>query len=554
VHFSVGLTAAVEAKRFGFSVRIVERKKQRSSHDSRALVVHSRVMELLASIQNGAVTNEIEKTAFDLSGITIYLKKRSCGCFQMENDGDDDSFDRYNVNIKETEWGDTDYPNAYFLPQYETERILEEAFNKDGGQVEYGISLDNLTQDCNFVTSTLHNAKDNSTEIVTSKWVLGSDGGRSKTRDLIGIKLNRLDSDLYFIVADIVFKGDPPISQPLGKGGHIFASNDGMVAFLPLPGRNAYRFVGEAPTGIQRADQVNMNEDFFEQYLIERTSRRFVVGLGPWQSIFHITHGASDSYVNGNVMLAGDASHVHSPIGAQGMNLGIQDANNLLWKLAWAKRVIEAASTAEEHAEARAAVETILYSYHSERHALGEELVKSVELGTRVLATKSRLVQFLRDTFIRITLRSDRSRNNFRKTAQLDLAYSPKSSPIIMERTSKTPCVVQPGQRLPNILLEDGSHLYSHIDRVRHTWVFLNFSESSPVLSLEASGARVVILNPAKIGDQVSVPSISNKAFTAQQVLFVRPDQFVAGVGASHEEILLQLKKTGINDKALAMM
>eukprot|EP00536_Pseudo-nitzschia_multiseries_P012199 jgi/Psemu1/290137/fgenesh1_pg.451_\ len=550
----VGLTAAVEAKRLGLSVRIIDRKKKRSSHDSRALVIHARVVELLEPIQNGAVIEEIKKTAFGLSSISIYLQKRSCGCFPKKNDGEDDSFDRYNVNIKETEWGDTDYPNSYFLPQYETERILEEAFNKDGGQVEYGVSLESLTQDGNLVFSTVRNEADNSTETVTSKWVLGSDGGRSKTRDLVGIKLNRLESNMYFVVADIVFKGDPPLSQPSGRGGHIFPSDNGMMAFLPHSGENSYRVVGEAPAGIKRADQLDMNETFFEQMLYERTGRNFVVELGPWQSIFHITHGSTDSYRNGNVMLAGDASHVHSPVGAQGMNLGMQDANNLLWKLAWAKRILEAASTVNEQVAAKAAVETILDSYHSERHALGQDLIRSVEFGTKILGSKNQLVKFLRDTYVRIALRSDQTKNNFRKTAQLDMAYSPHSSPIIVGSKSKMTCVGTPGQRLPNIRLEDGSHLHSHIDRVRHTWVFLNWTGSPSTSSPETSGVRVVSLVPANIGDQVSIPSISKKTLAAHQVLLVRPDQFITGVGTTQEEILSQLKRTGIDGKALDLM
>ena len=539
---------ALEAKRLGLSVRIVDCKTKRSIHDSRALVVHPRVMELLETIQNGAVTKEIAKTAFHIQGVFFYLEKWF-GWFQNK---DGDSNDHLNLNMNDAIWGDTDYPNLYLLPQFETERILERAFNADGGQVEYGVSPENLTQADNLVTTRLHNVTDESTETVTSKWVLGADGGRSKTRDLVGIKMNRLESDLYFIIADVVFKGEPPLaSHAPGKGGHFFPSKDGMVGLLPLPGENSYRLGGQAPMGITSKDQVTLDEVFFEQYLLKTTGKKFEVELGPWQTIFEVTHGSSDSYRQENVMLAGDASHVHSPIGGQGMNLGMQDSSNLLWKLAWAKRVMEAASNEEEKAEAATTVETILGSYHSERHTLGQELIKSVEAATRLLASRNLFVQFIRNMFIRIFLPSDHAKNDFRKAGQLELAYTPESSPFIIEKTTKKNFIGIPGQRLPNIRLDDGSHLYSHIDRVRHTWVFLNTAGPS---SKNSCSKFVVTVIPAKFDAQVSVPPISKKTFAAQQVLLVRPDQFVAGVGETQEELLKELKKAGMNEKALETM
>lgn len=528
----------------GLSVRIVDRKTKRSVHDSRAVVVHPRVMELLESIQNGAVTTEIAKTAFHLKGVFFYLKK-----WFGNNDGDSDHL---KLNMNDVVWGDTDYPNLYFLPQFETERILEEAFNTDGGKVEYGVSLDNLIQTDNLVTTTLRNVIDETTETVASKWVLGADGGRSKTRDLIGIKMNRLQSDLFFIIADIVFKGEPPLaSHDPGKGGHVFPSKHGLVALFPLPGENSYRLAGQTPMGITSKDQVTLDEDFFERFLLERTGKKFEVELGPWQTIFEITHGSSDSYRKGNVMLAGDASHVHSPIGGQGMNLGIQDAKNLLWKLAWAKRVMKDASNEEEKAEATATVETILGSYHSERHALGQDLIKSVENATKLLSSRNWFVQFIRDMLIRFLLPSDHAKNDFRKAGQLELAYTPESSPIIIKKKTSKTYICIPGQRLPNIRLDDGSHLHSHIDRIRHTWVFLNKAGSE---SLPNSYSKVANVIPATFDAQVSVPLILEKTYGAQQVLLVRPDQFVAGVGETQEELLDELKKSGMNDKALAIM
>ena len=247
---------------------------ERSKHDSRAVVVHPRVMELLQPIDNGNVVNEIEKTAFHLDGVAFYVKT----WFSRkghEGDGDDHLL----LNLRNVKWGDTKYPNLYFLPQYETERIMEEALHKAGVKVDYGIALDDLTQNEMAVTTNLVN--NGVKETVTSKWLLGADGGRSKTRELVGIEMKRHHLGVYFFIADIVLKGDPPLdSHEPGKGGHIFPTDEGVIAMLPLPGENNYRMLGQAPEGIISKDQVDMNSAYFEKYLFERTGRKFNVELG----------------------------------------------------------------------------------------------------------------------------------------------------------------------------------------------------------------------------------------------------------------------------------
>jgi 2-polyprenyl-6-methoxyphenol hydroxylase-like FAD-dependent oxidoreductase len=303
----VGLTAALEAKRLGLSVRIIDRKEKRSIHDSRAVVVHPRVMELLKPINGGDVTAGIEKTAFHPRGVCVYMKK----WFGRKGEKGD-GFDHMLLNLKTVEWGDTEFPNIYFLPQYETEHILEEALNSVGGQVEYDVALETLSQTDGIITSELKSNGSTETEIVTSKWVLGADGGRSKTRELVGIEMNRYRSDLYFIIADVVFQGNPPLdSHAPEKAGHIFPTDLGVIAMFPLPGENHYRLFGQAPEGIKNKDDLDMSKSFIEKYLFDRTGKKFDVELGPWQTVFEVTHGTSHSYRSGNVLLAGDASHVH---------------------------------------------------------------------------------------------------------------------------------------------------------------------------------------------------------------------------------------------------
>jgi hypothetical protein len=319
---------------------------------------------------------------------------------------------------------------------------------------------------------------------------------------------------------------------------------------FPLPGNNSYRLLAQAPKGVKSKDQVDMYPAFFEHLLFDRIGKKFEVELGPWQTIFKITHGISHSYRKGNVLLSGDAAHVHSPVGGQCMNLGIQDANNILWKLAWAKRNFDDASTDEEKAKATAVADIIIGSYDTERHALGQNLVKTVQKATGVLATRNPFVWFLRNSTIRLVIPREGTPNNFRKVGQLELAYPPDSSAVIIKKNKASKNrYIDPGQRLPNILLEDGSNLHSHIDRVHHTWVFLNHSPE-----LSGSEGHMAYVSAAKFKEQVSVPVISEEAYAAKQVILVRPDQFVAGVDQTREALWDELKAAGLDDKAIVMM
>lgn len=290
--------------------------------------------------------------------------------------------------------------------------------------------------------------------------------------------------------------------------------------------------------------------DCVHHFSFNRLLHIFICMVGPWQTIFEITHGTSEQYRRGNVMVAGDASHVHSPVGGQGMNLGIQDSNNILWKLAWAKRIVDSALSDEERVAAAASADIIIGSYNTERHELGKSLVKSVEQATTILSTRSPFLKFIRNTLIRVGVPRNGTLNNFRRAGQLELQYPPQTSAVIIENTtaSKKTCICSPGQRLPNICLNDGSRMHSHIDRIHHTWVYLN----KPSALAQVSHQKVVNLSASD--KQTSIPLISKEACSGEQVILVRPDLFVAGIGRNREELMSGLQMTGLDEKALAMM
>ena len=464
-------------------------------------------MELLEPV--GSVTEKILDRSIQGGKMRI--------CFSKDDDVVEVSFDEGN-------WGDTKYPSPCFLPQYETERILEEELNAGGRSVEYGMSLEALEQDdeAGVVRSTLLSS-DGSEEIVESKYVVGCDGGRSKTRELLGIELHRNQSEVYFIVADVKLTVSPFEDD---DGPRVFPHASGVGAFLLLPGKGNYRLVFQTPEGVTDKSGVDLNKEFIENLLHERTGLDFEVELGAWQAIFRITHGVAGSFSKGRVFLAGDACHVHSPVGGQGMNYGMQDAHNLMWKLAWAERAASRDPSSTE------SVKFILDTYNDERHSVGAALIQGVGLATQVMATRNWFLQMCRNFVMRNAIPLV-SKDAVRKLSQLELNYDPSCTQILLEKDSWTNFVCKPGERLPNLRLEDGSLLHSHVDRVHHTWIYLNTEAPNSALG----GAKVVCVVPMDEKDQTSVPSIPQSTLKQCQVVLVRPDVWVAGVAQDAQSL-----------------
>lgn len=547
----VGLTAALQAKRTGLTVRIIEQKPERAAHDSRAMVVHPRVLELLETA--GSVVSNIQAKATNVEQINVHFGTAAVAAATAS--GGDQKEDVLTQHWDKVPWGDTLYHGIAFLPQYETEHILEEELNLAGGKVEYGWAIENLSQDNDkdVVTTTLvqQQGGGENTTTITSKFVLGADGGRSKTRDLIGITMHRSHSKVYFIVADIGLLGGDDI--PLGndtKQIHVFPEGaGGTAAFFPLPEVNKYRVMLQTPEGMTNKSEVTLDKAFFEDILLERLGLKFEVELSGWQTIFEVTHGISGSYRAGRVFLAGDAAHIHSPVGGQGMNYGMQDACNLVWKLAWAKRVQQRFPEA-----AKESVERILQSYHEERFSTGKDLVKVVEWATWMITTRNPVLQKLRNFAFRLFF-AHTAGDNIRKLGQLDLKYYAASSRLVVPDTtsswwyvlgvSSKPFLCLAGERLPNVLLDNDSKLHQLVDRKRHTWVFLNLpvdkSANHDEPGKNGDGSTTVHATLAPFAKQTSVPILSEVAVTAPQVLLVRPDLFVAGVAATQEELLRRL-------------
>jgi 2-polyprenyl-6-methoxyphenol hydroxylase-like FAD-dependent oxidoreductase len=351
----VGLTMAAELARYGVPVRVVDKAAERTDK-SKALVVWSRTLELLDRMGCG---EWFVNAGFKVTAANIIAGSRTLA-----------HIDLHAVN--------TPHPYALMLPQSETERLMEKHLNDCGVQVERGVELERFDATAGNVNATLRRA-DGHEEVIDAQWMIGCDGAHSAVRRGLGMKFegDTLPSD--WILADLQLSGLRTKPDELNLYWHA----DGALALFPIsPGR--YRVVadvGDAKSGALRPDPT-LEE---VQAILDKRGPGDIVASAPiWLASFRINERKVADYRAGRVFLAGDAAHIHSPAGGQGMNTGMQDACNLAWKLALVHH-------------GAAAAEPLLDSYSIERSAVGRQVLTDAGRLTTLAIMRSGVAQTIRN-------------------------------------------------------------------------------------------------------------------------------------------------------------
>ena len=389
-----GLTAAAEAIRHGLSVRVIDQNESRSIH-SKALVVHSRSLEIFHDM---GLVSDVIANGQKFHALNIYAEKKSLA----------------RIVFEELNWKDAMFPYWLSIPQSETERCLEEHLNELGGSVERCTELVSLQQFPNYVHVTLKH-EGGSLETVDVPWVVACDGARSLTRGLLGLELKGKADDEVFILGDVKIDWDVPEDE-----GSNILSPHGIVLIVPMPEPRRFRIIAHMPE-LSLGDQPKITLQLLQELVDQRAPFKMQLSDLTWSSVFSTKHFVVSEHRQGPVFLAGDAAHIHSPIGGQGLNSGIQDAYNLMWKLALVQR--------------RQALPKLLDSYAVERHKTAQSLITNVGTATKIVTLKIPLVQNLRNQLAGLVLSTDRVRNRMgRGVAMLDIAY--KDSPVVAQDLS----------------------------------------------------------------------------------------------------------------------
>ncbi|HEY0229444.1 MAG TPA: FAD-dependent monooxygenase [Mycobacterium sp.] len=398
-----GLVAGCELVRRGIRVRVID-KLAEPTDQSRAIAIHARSLDMFDRM---GIVDEMLSTGIKARAMQLYAGHSKL----------------FRVPLGDV---DSAFPFTLTTAQTETERVLGEHLVSLGGSVERGVELVALTQDDDAVHATLRHG-DGSTEQVSATWVIGADGGHSNVRKLVATKLAGSFVGERFLLGDV----DCEHSLDLDSM-HTFFSPDGPVVVLPMrDGRmRLLAQVHDAP-----GTPINMHPTQDElQAVIDRRIGGIRVVHSHWLTSFEIHHARVPAFRWGRVFLAGDAAHIHSPAGGQGMNTGMQDAFNLAWKLA-----------AVVNAEAG---DALLDSYEAERGPVADQVIAFTDRLTRA-GTLSGAPRRIRDMIIR-TLSHIPAAGRFMAENAEEVNINYRKSPLAVGMRLKGTKVVA-GEHVPHM-------------------------------------------------------------------------------------------------------
>ncbi|KOV64947.1 FAD-dependent monooxygenase [Streptomyces sp. MMG1121] len=323
-----GLLLAGDFAAAGVPVTVIEKRPHRISNLSRAFVLHARTLEQLDA---RALADDLEAAGRPLDRLRV--------------------FDRLDIDLGTLP---SRFRHLLVLPQYEVERALERRAVEAGVEFRYESELAGLAQDADGVTVEVR-GPEGRTRAFRAAYVVGADGMRSAVREAVGLPFPGKSVIRSVVLADVRLAEKPPALLTLHAAGDAFA-------FLAPFGDGYYRVMGWL-RGRDVPDREPLDLAEVKEIVRLALGRDFGMHDARWMSRFHSDQRQAPAYRVGRVFLAGDAAHVHSPAGGQGMNTGLQDAANLSWKLA---------AVLTGHADP-----ALLDTYQAERHPVGRTVLRS---------------------------------------------------------------------------------------------------------------------------------------------------------------------------------
>lgn len=383
----VGLTMAAELARYGVGVRLIDRAPH-ATETSKALVVWSRTLELMDRM---GCSQAFLEAGLRAPGASIRSGGRILGHPRF-----DTIASAYNF--------------ALMIPQRDTERLLAAHVRAFGVEVERQVELIGFTEACDGVEARLRHA-DGYEETVQAPWLLGCDGAHSAVRHGLGLAFTGSAQGDDWLLADVRLDG--PGAPPPDEIA-TYLHRDGPFVIFPIPNGRArvVATVGKTEAGHARPDPTLAEV----QALVDRRAGGDIRVSDPvWLTNFRINERKVSEYRHGRVFLAGDAAHIHSPAGGQGMNTGMQDAVNLAWKLAMVIR--------------GTAGEGLLDSYSPERSAVGDLVLRNAGRLTDLATLSNPAAQFARNLALRFLLGLHAVRDRIATTmSEIEIAY--RESPL----------------------------------------------------------------------------------------------------------------------------
>ncbi len=471
-----GLMLACELKLAGAEVAVFERRPHGTTSESRAPGINARSME---NFRMRGMAEEFEKHGNPLKAVLF------SGMLMMPK------------------MLDPDFPDALILPQHQTERILAKKATELGVEIHWSTELIHFTQGKNQVSVIAQ--QNGETKEFNAKYLAGCDGGNSAVRRLCGESFTGEDPISHWIVADVKLANPPAEDARFGRNLRIGTYQCSSVE------EGWFRLsVMKITPPIDRTAPVTLEE--VRQAMMEGIGTDFGLQSARWMSRFGDGFRQVKKYRYQRVFLLGDAAHTHSPIGGQGLNLGVQDAVNLGWKLG-----LVATGKASD---------SLLDSFEEERHPVGAKVLQMAKAQTALIKPGAQ-IEALREVVNTMVEVPEVTMNLSRTLSGLGIRYAWGEGRHTMV-----------GQRIPNLKLSingDEKDLFAIMHNA--PFIFLNFDSKNEIKIRETFQKKILSLNAVPKVKQSNnlwkLPAIG-EVQPIKSVL-IRPDGFVAWVQTVEE-------------------
>ena len=347
-----GLVLALWLTKLGVHVRIVDRAAEPGT-TSRAVAVQARTLEFY---QQMGLSQAVVDRAHEVAALNLWVKSTRAARVPLGNLGQ----------------GLTPFAYPFIFPQDEHERLLIERLRELGVEVERPVELTAFEDGGGEIRATLRKA--GSEETGSYAYLAGCDGARSRVREGLKTGFPGGTYDHVFYVADVEAAG-PPVNGEL----HIALDEADFLAVFPLQEAGRARLIGSVRDDAAKDNELLQFDDVRARAM---QNLRVEVKHVNWFSTYRVHHRVAHSFRQGRAFLLGDAAHIHSPVGGQGMNTGIGDAVNLAWKLA---SVLKEPSS-----------ESLLDSYEPERIAFARRLVATTDRAFTAVISSGAWARFVR--------------------------------------------------------------------------------------------------------------------------------------------------------------
>jgi 2-polyprenyl-6-methoxyphenol hydroxylase-like FAD-dependent oxidoreductase len=492
-----GLMMACQLLRFGVTFKIIDKQSDRTN-ESRAFGIQARSMEIF---DNLGLAGEFLKKAIKVNVINFFVS----GHQELKLKFNSEALDG------------TPFPHMYLLSQSETERILIEYLKRHGVEVERNTSLESFEQKDTEIIAVIKNEMNPENETIDCQYLFGCDGAHSIVRKILKIPFEGGEYKQKFFLADA--KVTWPNNVP--PGFNFFFDEKGLLLQASL--ENDFGRILGASIKDHLKEPIDLQS--ITQYSREVSHLPVIIQDMTWMAPFHLHHRVVSHYQKGRAFLLGDAAHIHSPVGAQGMNTGLQDAANLGWKIAL---------KIKGHAS-----DQLLKTYELERQFIGKKLTRTTDRFFSLLTSPNLFLGAFRPRLIKLALRtinqfSSIQNKLFRLMSQLGVRYS--LNDYIFESTQGADSSFlsgpQAGSRAPDATL-NGASLFEKFKTKPFNVLF--FFASDHLISGDFKGQMELINQKNNVWiafHHLILSKETQLAFhrygvTHQGVYLIRPDGYI---------------------------